>query len=110
MRTFHTGGIAGEDITHGLPRVAELFEARVPKGVAPISEAAGRVRIEEASGTKAGGRKIVITPDDGTEEIEYPILRRARLLVTEGQHGRGRSAARRRCGKPARRAADHGPA
>src|SRR5206468_3566787 len=48
MRTFHTGGIAGEDITHGLPRVAELFEARVPKGVAPISEAAGRVRIEES--------------------------------------------------------------
>ena len=41
MRTFHTGGIAGEDITHGLPRVAELFEARVPKGVAPIAEASG---------------------------------------------------------------------
>ncbi len=86
MRTFHTGGIAGEDITHGLPRVAELFEARIPKGVAPISEAAGRVRIDDGEpGTKAGGRKIVITPDDGTEEIEYPILRRARLLVTEGQ-------------------------
>ena len=86
MRTFHTGGIAGEDITHGLPRVAELFEARIPKGVAPISEAAGRVRIEDGEpGTKAGGRKIVITPDDGTEEIEYPILRRARLLITEGQ-------------------------
>ncbi|MEP6852745.1 MAG: DNA-directed RNA polymerase subunit beta', partial [bacterium] len=86
MRTFHTGGIAGEDITHGLPRVAELFEARVPKGVAPISEAAGRVRIEEGeAGAKAGGRRIVITPDDGSEELEYPILRRARLLVTEGQ-------------------------
>ena len=86
MRTFHTGGIAGEDITHGLPRVAELFEARVPKGVAPISEAAGRVRIEETeAGTKGGSRKIVITPDDGTEELEYPILRRARLLVSEGQ-------------------------
>ena len=86
MRTFHTGGIAGEDITHGLPRVAELFEARVPKGVAPISEAAGRVRIEEGeTGTKGGGRKIVITPDDGTDELEYPILRRARLLVSEGQ-------------------------
>ena len=52
MRTFHTGGIAGEDITHGLPRVAELFEARVPKGVAPIAEASGRVRIEESDGTK----------------------------------------------------------
>jgi DNA-directed RNA polymerase subunit beta' len=86
MRTFHTGGIAGDDITHGLPRVAELFEARVPKGVAPISEAAGRVRIEETeTGAKGGGRKIVITPDDGTEEVEYPILRRARLLVQDGQ-------------------------
>src|SRR6266550_4622755 len=52
MRTFHTGGVAGEDITHGLPRVGELFEARVPKGVAPISEAAGSVRVEESDGTK----------------------------------------------------------
>jgi DNA-directed RNA polymerase subunit beta' len=85
MRTFHTGGIAGEDITHGLPRVAELFEARVPKGVAAISEAAGKVRIEESDGTKGSTRRIVITPDDGTDEVEYPILRRARLLVTEAQ-------------------------
>jgi DNA-directed RNA polymerase subunit beta' len=87
MRTFHTGGIAGDDITHGLPRVAELFEARVPKGVAPISEATGRVRLEEVEGTgKGSGRKIVITPDDGTTEIDYPILRRARLLVGDGDH------------------------
>jgi len=50
MRTFHTGGIAGDDITHGLPRVAELFEARVPKGMAPIAEASGRVRFEESDG------------------------------------------------------------
>jgi DNA-directed RNA polymerase subunit beta' len=85
MRTFHTGGIAGDDITHGLPRVAELFEARVPKGVAPISEATGRVRLEEVEGTgKGAGRKLVVTPDDGTEEIEYPISRRARLLVGDG--------------------------
>src|SRR5207237_3850931 len=47
MRTFHTGGVAGEDITHGLPRVVELFEARTPKGVAHISEASGRIRIED---------------------------------------------------------------
>ena len=47
MRTFHTGGVAGEDITQGLPRVQEIFEARVPKGKAPIAETAGRVRIEE---------------------------------------------------------------
>jgi DNA-directed RNA polymerase subunit beta' len=84
MRTFHTGGIAGEDITHGLPRVAELFEARVPKGVAPIAEASGRVRIEESDGTKGSSRRVVITPDDGSEEREYPITRRARLLVGEG--------------------------
>ena len=85
MRTFHTGGIAGDDITHGLPRVGELFEARVPKGVAPISEATGRVRIEEVEGTgKGSGRRLVVTPDDGSEEIEYPILRRARLLVGDG--------------------------
>jgi DNA-directed RNA polymerase subunit beta' len=85
MRTFHTGGIAGEDITHGLPRVAELFEARVPKGVAPIAEASGRVRIEETDSVKAGsGRKIVIVPDDGTDEKEYPITRRSRPLVSDG--------------------------
>jgi len=87
MRTFHTGGIAGDDITHGLPRVGELFEARVPKGVAPISEATGRVRIEEVEGTgKGSGRKMIVTPDDGSEEVEYPILRRARLLVGDGDH------------------------
>jgi len=84
MRTFHTGGIAGEDITHGLPRVGELFEARVPKGMSPISEAAGRVRVEESDGTKGSTRRIVITPDDGAEEKEYPISRRARLLVNDG--------------------------
>ena len=86
MRTFHTGGIAGEDITHGLPRVAELFEARNPKGVAPISEASGRVRLEESDGTKGSTRRLVVTPDDGSEELEYPITRRSRLLVGEGQH------------------------
>jgi DNA-directed RNA polymerase subunit beta' len=81
MRTFHTGGVAGEDITHGLPRVVELFEARVPKGKAPIAEAAGRVRIEDADKS----RKIVIVPDDGSEEIVYDKLsRRQRLRVSEG--------------------------
>ena len=84
MRTFHTGGIAGEDITHGLPRVAELFEARVPKGVAPITESSGRARVEESDGTKGSTRRVVVTPDDGSEEREYPISRRARVLVGEG--------------------------
>ncbi|HET9188785.1 MAG TPA: DNA-directed RNA polymerase subunit beta', partial [Acidothermaceae bacterium] len=62
MRTFHTGGVAGEDITHGLPRVVELFEARQPKGVAPISESAGRVRIDDTDKK----REIVVVPDDGS--------------------------------------------
>jgi DNA-directed RNA polymerase subunit beta' len=84
MRTFHTGGIAGDDITHGLPRVGELFEARVPKGVAPIAEASGRVRFEESDGSKGSSRRIVIIPDDGTEEKEYPITRRSRPLVNDG--------------------------
>ncbi|MFM9134915.1 MAG: DNA-directed RNA polymerase subunit beta', partial [bacterium] len=82
MRTFHTGGVAGEDITHGLPRVVELFEARTPKGVAPISEVAGRVRIEESD--KA--RKVVVVPDDGSEEIAYTVSKRVRLLVEDGSH------------------------
>ncbi|MFM9049423.1 MAG: DNA-directed RNA polymerase subunit beta', partial [Actinomycetota bacterium] len=82
MRTFHTGGVAGEDITHGLPRVVELFEARTPKGVAPISEVAGRVRVEETD--KA--RKVVIIPDDGSEEIPYTVSKRVRLLVEDGGH------------------------
>jgi DNA-directed RNA polymerase subunit beta' len=80
MRTFHTGGVAGDDITHGLPRVQELFEARTPKGVAPIAEAAGVVSFREDS----KGKKIVVTPTDGGEEVAYPITRRQKLLVEEG--------------------------
>ena len=82
MRTFHTGGVAGDDITHGLPRVVELFEARQPKGVAPISEAAGRVRIDDTDKK----REIVVVPDDGSEETSYAISKRSRLLVRTAQH------------------------
>ncbi|MBB2894262.1 DNA-directed RNA polymerase subunit beta' [Flexivirga oryzae] len=82
MRTFHTGGAAGDDITQGLPRVVELFEARTPKGVAPIAEATGRIQIEETD--KA--RRILLTPDDGSDEHAYPISKRGRLLVQDGQH------------------------
>ncbi len=82
MRTFHTGGVAGEDITHGLPRVVELFEARTPKGVAPIAEIPGRIRIDDTDKT----RKLVVIPDDGSEEIAYPVSKRARLRVAEGDH------------------------
>ena len=80
MRTFHTGGVAGDDITHGLPRIVELFEARTPKGVAPIAETAGVVSFRE----DAKGKKIIVTPDDGGEEVAYPITRRQKLLVEEG--------------------------
>ncbi len=75
MRTFHTGGVAGDDITQGLPRVVELFEARQPKGKAPIAESAGRVRIEEGERV----RKLVIVRDDGDADLEYPLPRRVRL-------------------------------
>ncbi len=75
MRTFHTGGVAGDDITQGLPRVTELFEARTPKGKAPIAEAAGRVRIEEGDRL----RKLVIVRDDGLDNVEYALPRRVRL-------------------------------
>jgi DNA-directed RNA polymerase subunit beta' len=82
MRTFHTGGVAGADITHGLPRIQELFEARIPKGMAPISEVEGRVKIEETEKT----RKIIIVPDDGGEEVAYQVPMRSRLLVQDDGH------------------------
>jgi len=80
MRTFHTGGVAGDDITQGLPRVVELFEARTPKGVAPIAEATGRVRVEDTDKT----RRIILVPDDGTDEHAYPVSKRARLMIADG--------------------------
>jgi DNA-directed RNA polymerase subunit beta' len=79
MRTFHTGGVAGEDITHGLPRVVELFEARTPKGKAMIAEQGGIVSLVE----QEGSRKLVVTGRDG--EQEYPLTRFARLRVRAGQ-------------------------
>ncbi|PRY67531.1 DNA-directed RNA polymerase subunit beta' [Glaciihabitans tibetensis] len=83
MRTFHTGGIASaDDITQGLPRVTELFEARTPKGASPIAEAAGRITIEDTDRS----RKLVLTPDNGDEPIAYPVLKRATLLIEDGQH------------------------
>jgi len=82
MRTFHTGGVAGDDITHGLPRVVELFEARQPKGRAPITESAGRIAIDDSDKS----RKLVVTPDDGSEPLEYPVSKRSRLLVADGDH------------------------
>jgi DNA-directed RNA polymerase subunit beta' len=82
MRTFHTGGVAGEDITHGLPRVVELFEARRPKGRAEITELSGAVAIEEDDEKKK--RWITVTADDG-EQVRYEVSLRARLAVDDGE-------------------------
>jgi DNA-directed RNA polymerase subunit beta' len=86
MRTFHTGGVAGEDITHGLPRVVEIFEARNPKGAAQLAEVAGKVDVDD------DGRSITVTvtPSELDEEgeplpvKEYTLPRRTRLLVRAG--------------------------
>ena len=79
MRTFHTGGVAGDDITQGLPRVVELFEARTPKAVAPIAPFAGTVKIEEAERI----RKITVVASDDQEET-FSVPKRQRLLVEDG--------------------------
>ncbi|HET8893014.1 MAG TPA: DNA-directed RNA polymerase subunit beta' [Gaiellaceae bacterium] len=83
MRTFHTGGIAGADITHGLPRVVEIFEARNPKGAAQLAEIGGTLAIEETERQL----KLTIVPTSGKEEDEksYTVPRRTRLLAAHGQ-------------------------
>ncbi|HAE91952.1 MAG TPA: DNA-directed RNA polymerase subunit beta', partial [Tissierella sp.] len=79
MRTFHTGGVAGADITQGLPRVEELFEARKPKGLAVITENSGVVSIEESKRKK----EVVVTSSNG-ESMSYNIVYGARLKVRPG--------------------------
>lgn len=81
MRTFHTGGVAGADITQGLPRVEELFEARKPKGLAIISEIDGVVSIKD---TKKK-REVTITSEDGDSRT-YQIAYGSRIKVKEGQY------------------------
>jgi DNA-directed RNA polymerase subunit beta' len=81
MRTFHTGGVAGEDITHGLPRVVELFEARRPKGEALITELPGTVQIEDDEEKKE--RRLTVTSEDG-DQVQYKVGLRARLLIGDG--------------------------
>ena len=81
MRTFHTGGIAGgEDITQGLPRVVELFEARTPKGAAVLARSSGVVRITDED----TARRITVVSDEGAEET-YTVSPRAHLEVRDGQ-------------------------
>ena len=80
MRTFHTGGVVGEDITHGLPRVVELFEARTPKGAAVLAHHSGAVRVED----EETGRRLTVVADDGTEDSSL-VAARAHLEVTDGE-------------------------
>ena len=80
MRTFHTGGVAGGDITQGLPRVEELFEARKPKGLAIISEITGRVEIDETGKRK----EVIVVPKEGEREV-YQIPYGSRIRVKQGQ-------------------------
>ena len=86
MRTFHTGGVAGSDITHGLPRVVEIFEARNPKGAATLAELGGKVEVDEQDRTVL----VTVTPsalDENGEPLpvkEYSFPRRTRLLVSSG--------------------------
>ena len=104
MRTFHTGGVAGQDITQGLPRIVELFEARKPKGLAQMAEEAGKVSIEETD--KA--LKVIITESErrGAQlqlPAAHPAARRRR------REGRGRPAAQRGLALPGRPAGDPRP-
>ena len=80
MRTFHTGGVAGGDITQGLPRVEELFEARKPKGLATITEVSGRVEIDETGKRK----EATVVPEQGEAQV-YAIPYGSRLRVKNGQ-------------------------
>ena len=82
MRTFHTGGVAAANITQGLPRVEELFEARKPKKTAIVAEAAGTVKIESVKKT----HNITIIPDDGSEAIVYQIPFGTSILVEDNSH------------------------
>jgi DNA-directed RNA polymerase subunit beta' (EC 2.7.7.6) len=80
MRTFHTGGVAGDDITRGLPRVEELFEVRKPKGQALLTEVYGRVRF----GENKGRREVEILDENGEVIAAYPVHYGSRLKVYEG--------------------------
>jgi len=83
MRTFHSGGVAGSDITQGLPRVEELFEARTPKKTSIMAEKAGRVYVELGENNV---HELTIVPDDGGEHIKIVVPYGTRLNVTDGQH------------------------
>jgi DNA-directed RNA polymerase subunit beta' len=81
LRTFHTGGVATEDIITGLPRVEEIFEARKPKGQATIAEIAGTIKLGEEK-----NKRIVYVIDEHGEEHEYDVPHGTHLVVHDGQH------------------------
>jgi DNA-directed RNA polymerase subunit beta' len=98
MRTFHTGGVAGADITHGLPRVVELFEARKPKALALVASVDGWVRIEDDETRPGAATLIVVEPeyleneDAGTGALRQPlrehahaVAKRTQIIVGDGQ-------------------------
>jgi DNA-directed RNA polymerase subunit beta' len=97
MRTFHTGGVAGADITHGLPRIVELFEARKPKALAHVAKVDGWIRIEDDEGRPGAARLVLVEPeyipveDAGTgatrqpvREHVYNVPKRTQITVTDG--------------------------
>ena len=98
MRTFHTGGVSGADITHGLPRVVELFEARKPKALALVAETDGWIRIDDDESRPGAAHLIVIEPeyiaveDIGTGAVRQPVRehshavpKRTQIVVRDGQ-------------------------
>ena len=84
MRTFHSGGVAGSNITQGLPRVEELFEARQPKKVAIMTEHSGVAHIQ--LGETANVSEVVIRSEETGETVKYPIPYGMRLVITDGEH------------------------
>ena len=97
MRTFHTGGVAGADITHGLPRVVEIFEARNPKGAATLAEVAGKVEIEDVDRTiKVTGRPERAGRERRADSGEGVLLPAPDAVARHSRPGR-------RAGRPAER-------
>ena len=92
MRTFHTGGVAGLDITSGLPRVEELFEARVPKGAATIAEIDGTAEL-----IREGDRRTLRITSVEIYQDDYTVPKGMKLMVKDGQGGRNWDHASRRC-------------
>src|SRR2546423_4720223 len=104
MRAFHSGGAAGADIAHGLPRVVELFEARKPKGLAMIAEVDGKVSVEESDKALS----VTIT-DSGGEEHKHTLPPRTPLFVEHRQKGEAGTPLHEGAPYPAELLADPGP-